>query len=152
MRAQGRGPTHPHCAGPLGDDEDAHQQATTTVVDEQLHLFGAATTSTADETPAKEDLDAKFHRDRRERPEVYEELKRLALQAVRAGRRRLGIQMLAEVARWNSMFITADGEPYKINNSLLSRYARALMANESELAGVFEVRALHSDSTLEGGR
>lgn len=75
----------------------------------------------------------------RANPEVYAELRRLALEAVRAGRRRLAIAQLVEVARWN-LETAARSDGYKLNNSYRAIWARRLMAEEPELADVFEVR------------
>lgn len=81
-----------------------------------------------------------FHRDN---PWVYEALRRLAVDLVRRGRKKVGIGMLFEVLRWQHTRETVDpNSEFKLNNNLRSRYARLLMDNEAELAGAFEVREL----------
>lgn len=76
-------------------------------------------------------------------PWVYEALRRLALDLVHRGRKKVGIGMLFEVLRWqHSRQTTDEHSDFKLNNNLRSRYARLLMENEEELAGVFEVREL----------
>jgi len=76
-------------------------------------------------------------------PSVYRRLLVLSRGLVDQGRTRIGIGMLFEVMRWEQMLYTT-GEPWKLNNSFRSRYARLLMAQEPELAGVFETRVLHT--------
>lgn len=80
----------------------------------------------------------------RAHPEVYTELRRLALEAVRRGRRRLAIAQLVEVARWNLNTDARDAEGFKVNNTFRAVWARRLMADEPELAGVFETRDLRA--------
>lgn len=76
-------------------------------------------------------------------PEVYAELRRLALEAVRRGRRRIGIAQLVEVARWN-LATSAKADGYKINNDFRSRWARRLSAECPELRDVFEIREVRT--------
>lgn len=88
--------------------------------------------------PSIEDRCAEFDRDH---PEVYAELRRLALEAVGRGRRRLGIAQLVEVARWNLSTTARDDEDgYEVNNDFRAIWARRLMAEEPALRGVFETR------------
>lgn len=72
-------------------------------------------------------------------PEILDELRTLALQAVREGRR-VGVRCLWEKVRWNRSKPTTDTEStFKLNDHYHSWYARKLM-EERELAGVFELR------------
>ena len=73
-------------------------------------------------------------------PHVYQALRRLAVQMVRRGHRRIGIKMLFEVLRWQYAMQTIDDSDFKLNNSYTSFYARLLMEREPELAGYFETR------------
>lgn len=77
-------------------------------------------------------------------PHVYEDLVRLARQLAARGHRRIGMQMLFEVLRWERMLDTVDASGFRLNNNYASRYARAIMDNEPDLRGVFEVRELRS--------
>lgn len=81
-------------------------------------------------------------------PEVYAELRRLALEAVRAGRRKIGIKELYEVARWHLRLkahdFGRDGKSYALNNDYTAPMARLLMEREPELAGMFEIRERRS--------
>jgi len=87
-------------------------------------------------TPTEKFID--FHIDH---PQVYDELVRLAREAKAAGKGRIGIRMLWEVARWNLWLGTSAAE-YKLNNNYHSRYARFIMHAESDLAGIFAIREL----------
>ena len=84
-----------------------------------------------------------FHR---ANPWVYETLARMARELVGRGHRKIGIAMLFESVRWLHMRRTHDPtSSLKLNNLFRSRYARALMENEPDLADVFETRELQSE-------
>lgn len=89
----------------------------------------------------EETIDDRFVAFHAANPDVYEELRALALSGARRGLRRLGIKSLFEVVRWNRALATR-GEPWKLNNDFTSRYSRLLMDQEPELDGIFELRAL----------
>lgn len=80
-------------------------------------------------------------------PQVYRELCRFARQALAAGRRRLSINLLFERLRWFTE-IEAHGDPFKVNNTFRAWYARLLMQQEPDLAGVFETRRAEADEEL----
>lgn len=88
-----------------------------------------------------------FHRDN---PMVYATLCRLARSWVRRhdGRRKLGINSLVEVVRWEFAMQTTDTE-YKINNNYAPYYARLLMEEQSDLWGLFDTRASAADEWIE---
>lgn len=82
-------------------------------------------------------------------PQVYDHLVRLARQALARGvatksQTRVGIGMLWEVLRWNIYLTTEDPTGWKLNNNYRSRYARLILKQEPDLAGVFEIRELRS--------
>lgn len=78
-------------------------------------------------------------------PWVYDELVRMAREAHRAGRERIGIKMLFEVLRWRWTLHTTDpSSKFKLNNSMTSRYARRIMRENDELAEIFETRELRT--------
>lgn len=99
----------------------------------QLPLF--------DKRPPRGSIDDRFEEFHRTHPEVYAELRDLALSAVRAGRKRIGIGELFEVYRWHSRIKSKDSKGLKANNDFRALYARKLAAEEKELAQVFEFRA-----------
>lgn len=63
-----------------------------------------------------------------------------------AGRTRIGVGMLFEVLRWHSQRATT-GDPFRLNNSYRSRYARLLIERRPEWAHLFELRRLADDPT-----
>jgi len=77
-----------------------------------------------------------------EHPEVYDELKKLALDLVGHGHRRYSINGLFEVLRWHRAMRTTDDEQedFKLNNNYRALYARLLMLVEPRLRGFFETR------------
>lgn len=94
-------------------------------------------------------LEDRFWRFHETNPQVFLELVRLARRAHERGCRKVGIKMLWEVMRWNLTVETRreDGDDFKLNNNLPSRYARLIMGAVPELAELFEVREL---KTLSG--
>ena len=56
-------------------------------------------------------------------------------------RKRIGVKALAEILRYRTDFET-QGSGWKIDNSMLSRVARDLLARRPEWTGRIEVRAL----------
>ena len=97
------------------------------------------TPEVSDDTPIEE----RFRLFHEANPQVYRELRRLALPLAHAGRKHLGIKMLWENLRYQYALTTDDGE-YKLNNNYTSRYARLLMEREPDLAGLFETRDLRA--------
>lgn len=83
---------------------------------------------------------AEFHR---HNPQVYQALRRLALNLATSGRKRGSINQLFEVLRYEYALRT-QGDEYKLNNNWRSRYARLLMESEPALRGWFETRDLRS--------
>lgn len=89
-------------------------------------------------------IDARFAEFHAAHPEVYAALVRLAREGKAAGHTKLGIGMLFEVLRWEHMVRPDDSEPYRLNNVYRSRYARLVMDQEPDLAGIFDTRELIS--------
>lgn len=89
-------------------------------------------------------LQGKFMTFHENNPFIYQTLVRLARQAKKAGKGKIGIGMLWEVMRWEHFLETNDGEGYKLNNSYRSRYARLIMEQERDLEGIFETRKLRT--------
>ncbi len=86
-------------------------------------------------------FEAKFLEFHRANPHVYDALKSLCLQVRRAGVQRFGIRTVWERLRWQQRFETLHGRSdYKLNDHYTRHYARLLMRQEPELAGLFEVR------------
>lgn len=90
-------------------------------------------------------LEAAFEEFHTAHPEVYGQLKSLAIAAVvRRGRRRLSINQLFEVVRWNLETMGGDEAGFKLNNNHRAFYARRLMADVPTLEGVFATRQRRS--------
>lgn len=89
----------------------------------------------------EDSIQTRFETFHRRNPAVYDGLVRLAR---KAGRSRLGMKQLFEVLRWEWMLdgLPDEHEHFKLNNNYTSRYARLIMENELDLAGVFETRKL----------
>ncbi len=82
-------------------------------------------------------LFVEFHR---KNPEVYRHLLRFARGWWAQHRKKVGIAMLFERARWELAFET--GFAPKLNNNHRAYYARLLMLHRPELEGLFVVRRL----------
>ena len=91
-----------------------------------------------------QEMVVRFAEHRREHPDVYHALRDLAREAVRRGRNRIGIAALFEIVRWERGGISKDASGFKLNNDLRAMYARALMDENPDLAGLFETRRLRS--------
>lgn len=89
------------------------------------------------------ELDKRFWAFHKENPQVFEKLEELTLQAYSHGRKKIGIKMIFEVLRWNSMMSTS-GDTYKLNNSYFSRYVRILIDKHPEYRDLFEMRKIKS--------
>jgi hypothetical protein len=88
-------------------------------------------------------IEERFQAFHQANPWVYAALVRLARRRTAAGIRRIGIGMLFEVLRWEWQGATTDpNAEWKLNNNYRSRFARLIMDNEPDLAGVFETREL----------
>lgn len=95
---------------------------------------------------AERDHRARFEAFHHRNPEVYDRIVELARAAVQAGHQRVGIAMLFEVLRYDSMVGHDRREDYKLNNDYKAFYARLVMDREPDLEGVFELRASrHAD-------
>ena len=81
------------------------------------------------------DFDA-FHR---ANPGIYRELVKLARKGIEAGATKLGIKQLFEVLRWDKM-IRTNSDIFKLNNNMTAAYARKIMAENPDLAGIFNTR------------
>lgn len=90
-------------------------------------------------------IDDAFHAFHVEHPEVYRHLVRLAYLAKSArSTDRIGIGMLYEVLRWETMVGDLTGATFKLNNNFRSRYARLIADREPGLETIFETRELRS--------
>lgn len=109
---------------------------------EQLQLFPVVRPSVYSLFKTIEDNFADFHA---ANPHVYHNIRLMAHQAKAAGRKKIGMKLIFERMRWEYYISTERPEAeFMLNNNYTSRYARLLMENDSELAGMFETRSLKS--------
>lgn len=73
-------------------------------------------------------------------PDIYRELRRMALTLVARGRRRYGINGLFEVLRWDRAQLQTTDDEFKINDHHAPFYARLLMMREQRLVGFFALK------------
>lgn len=80
-------------------------------------------------------------------PWIIEWFERKALDLVRRGHQRIGINMLCEVFRYEQMRSTVDPSGnYKINNNYAPYLSRELAQRQPELADAFEFRSSRADA------
>ena len=90
--------------------------------------------------------EAEFWAFHAENPHIYQTLEERALQLRRSGITRWGIKALWEVCRYELALRTStSARSFKLNNNYTSHYARLLMHNNPELAGLFETRNHRGD-------
>jgi hypothetical protein len=92
-------------------------------------------------------LEASFWQFHRANPEVYKTLADLAFQWKEIGGKRIGINALFERLRWE-IAISTNEDDFKLNNNHRAFYARMLMENEPELAGLFALRKQKIQSSI----
>jgi hypothetical protein len=91
-------------------------------------------------------IPARFARFNSGNPQVYDSLVALARQfRSRQPDAKLGIAMLYEVLRWNYYMATQSDEPYKLTNDFRACYARLIMEQELDLAGIFQTKKSVAD-------
>lgn len=88
-------------------------------------------------------LQQKFEKYHQDNPHVLSTLINMTDDAIAKGHNRLGMDLLFNVLRWESM-ISTRGDEYKINNSYSSRYVRLIEELRPDLIGVFSKRELRS--------
>jgi hypothetical protein len=87
--------------------------------------------------PSIEERCAEFDR---QFPEVYDEIKRLALKDYADGRRHSTMGWLAETARRHLVTPARDAEGFKINHDFRAIWTRRLIAEHPDLSSMFETR------------
>lgn len=90
-------------------------------------------------------LDERFTAYDEAHPEIYKAFKRLATDLLLRGRQRYGAGAIFEVIRYERALqggVEDDG--FKLNNSMRSRFARKLVAEDPRFDGFFEFRTLRS--------
>lgn len=72
---------------------------------------------------------------------MYRKIVEMTREAMRRGKRRIGMKMLFEVIRWEHLVHTRSDD-FALNNNYTSRYVRLLKEDHPELADMFETRRL----------
>lgn len=97
-------------------------------------------------------LEDRFNNFHASNPTVYEALVKYAREAKGKGHPRLGIRMLWERARWELTVDVKDpaGARPRMNDHYCPLYARKIMAQEKDLAGLFELREMADPAERKG--
>ena len=90
-------------------------------------------------------IDERFERFHKLNPWIYEKLVHYARILKNTGNHKVGIALAYERLRWDFKVSTFGDDRYKLNNDFQSRYARLIMQNEPDLAGIFNIRKLRSE-------
>lgn len=77
-------------------------------------------------------------------PWVVVELEKIAWEMMKHGHRKLGVQELIEVFRWETRRHTISKQ-FKINNNFAAHYARLIMDRNPHWGQVFELRRIRSN-------
>ena len=72
-------------------------------------------------------------------PRIYQAFTRFALDAIIAGRNRIGAKMIWERLRWYTT-VEARDDGFKLNNNYTAYYARKFMEDFPQHAGLFQTR------------
>lgn len=83
----------------------------------------------------------KYHADN---PDIYKRFRMYTFKAIKAGRTRLGSQMILERIRWHSI-VEAQNDMFKINNNYAAFYARLFEAKFPVYKGFFRTRRSVAD-------
>lgn len=89
-------------------------------------------------------IDSRFADFHRANPHIYRKLVDLCREVKAAGRDHYSVKALFERLRWWHHIELRSQEPFLLNNDFTSRYARAIMMCEKDLANFFELRKLTS--------
>lgn len=88
-------------------------------------------------------IEERFQRFHAANPDIYRELRYLALSEAAEGTRRISPKLLFEQLRCTAATATGS-DPYRLNNVFTSRYAR-LLASEPGLVGRIPMRKLQAE-------
>jgi hypothetical protein len=86
----------------------------------------------------------KFREFHAKNPQVYKTLVRLAREAKAKGKSKISIELLINRMRWE-MWINADDpnqKEFKFSNDYKPFYARLIMEDNPELAGIFNIKTM----------
>ena len=75
-------------------------------------------------------------------PSVYKAIVEIARVMKGRGIHKMGIALIFERLRWLHFIDTRGAEGFKLSNDFRAEYARLIMQQEQDLAGLFEIREL----------
>ena len=110
------------------------------MAEKQLNLLDDFTPTKQGKSGTLEENFWKFHK---KHPEVYEVLVRLARQwrEYRGPKAKIGISALYERARWEvAIESLVTQEPPKLSNNHRAFYARLILSENPDLAGIFQLK------------
>ena len=79
-------------------------------------------------------------------PHVFEEFEKLALKAIRKGRRKLSAKMIINAIRWNE-YVESDDESFSINDAYQAYYPRLFVQKYPEHRDKFNFRKLRNEQS-----
>jgi hypothetical protein len=79
-----------------------------------------------------------------ENPHVYDELVRSARSTASRPAAKCGMSLLFGRVRW-VLALRTEGDAFKLNNNYAPFYSRLIMAQEPDLAGMFDLRRSYAD-------
>ncbi len=100
--------------------------------------------------PPKLDVDTKARLYVEQNPDVWAQFQRFTHEALNAGCKKLGAQLVAERIRWEAA-VTKKADGFKINNSHLAFMARKFMAENPIFGDVFTTRKTEKEKANANG-
>lgn len=88
----------------------------------------------------------KFDKYNAENPKVYEGFKKFTFEAIAAGRKYLGAELIINRLRWET--VISGNDRFKINNNYEAFYSRLFMRDFPEYKGFFRTRKSKADNEL----
>lgn len=96
------------------------------------------------------ELERAFDEFHAQNPHVYAAFKRFTLEAIRSGRKRIGVAMIWERMRWHASIETSDAD-FKLNNNHRAYYARLFMLEHPRFGALFETRRVKAGDPVPDG-
>lgn len=85
-----------------------------------------------------------FERFHKENPQIFSEFEKEVLRALSKGRKRVSAKLIINWIRWN-VFVNSSDENFKINDAMISYYAREFVRKHPHHKDVFEFRKLRNE-------
>lgn len=85
-------------------------------------------------------IDINFERFHEERPEVYDEFKKVAIEILNSGEKHSSADHIMHIVRHYARIRRSPNENWKCNNNYTCLYARKLMSEDERFKDFFETR------------